>query len=100
VIARPGAAPAASCARALEVAAAQRPWAHLRMWAAPELGESAATACCGVAAVCELAVRRDGGLSRCLHGNGVRGDRVNTGGGVVLWPGWLARGLAGGAMEV
>ena len=69
---------------ALEVAAAQRPWARLSMWAAPELGESAATACCGVAAVCDLAVRRDGGPSRRLQGDSMRGDRVKTGGGVVL----------------
>ena len=79
---------------------AQRPWARLSMWAALELGDSAATARCGAAAGCELAVRRGCDPSQRLQGDGVRDGRVKIGGGVVMWPGWLARGLAGGAMEV
>jgi len=33
-----------------------------------------------------LAVRRGGGPSRRLRGDGVWGNRVRTGSGVVLWP--------------
>jgi len=45
-------------------------------------------------------VRRGCGPSQRLQGDGVRDGRVKIGGGVVLWPVWLARGFAGGAMEV